>query len=137
MEEAQARLPGQTDSDEMARLQEEAEAKLADLRAEIDALNDAMHLEIVDIYLPEVVVPDAEIATAPDGWPPIDSDDSWARGRERGPPQRFSAACGCDLPDLAGVSRRPRGAGGCARTVAMPSAVDAAAVKERHAKRSM
>lgn len=78
LEKAQVRLAEQTDGEEMARLQAEAETKLDDLRAEIDALNDAMHLEVGDIELPEVVVPEPEIEVEPNGLPLIDSDDDWA-----------------------------------------------------------
>ncbi len=78
LEEAQVRLAEQTNGEEMARLQTEAEDKLAELRNEIDALNDAMHLEVGDIELPEVVIPEAEIEVERNGLPLIDSDDDWA-----------------------------------------------------------
>ena len=77
-EEAEIRLAEQTNGEEMARLQAEAEARLAELRAEVDALNDAMHLEVGDIELPDVVIPEAEIDVGPNGVPLIDSDDGWA-----------------------------------------------------------
>ena len=78
LDEAQDRLAEQTDSDEMARLQVEAETKLSELREEIDALNDAMHLEVGSIALPDIVIPEPVIEAAPNGVPLIDSDDDWA-----------------------------------------------------------
>jgi hypothetical protein len=76
--EAQSRLEEQTDSEEMARLQSEAESKLAELREQIDALNEAMYLEVGDIELPEIEIPDPVIDVAPNGLPLIDSDEDWA-----------------------------------------------------------
>jgi hypothetical protein len=77
-EEAQARLAEQTDGDEMERLQAEAEVKLDELRAEVNAINEAMHLEVGEIELPEVVIPEPEITTEANGLPLIDSHDDWA-----------------------------------------------------------
>jgi hypothetical protein len=62
IEEAQAVVDAGTDRDQLDRLRVEAAAKLATLRAEIDAINEAARVDADDFDLPPVpVVPDPEL----------------------------------------------------------------------------
>lgn len=76
-DEAQARLEEQLDQEELDRIREEASAKLGQLEEEIEALNDALSIDIGDINLPEIVIPQPELDGHPDGEPLVDSDWSW------------------------------------------------------------
>jgi hypothetical protein len=52
LREAQAAIDSAVDRESLARLRQEATAKLAELRAEIDAINDALRLNVDDFDLP-------------------------------------------------------------------------------------
>jgi hypothetical protein len=76
--EAQARLEEQIDQEHLERLREEATAKLATLREEIDAVNQALRAEVGgDFDLPPPIVPEAELGSRDNGLPLLDSDWSW------------------------------------------------------------
>lgn len=56
--EAQATVDDAMDADRMERLREEAGRKLAELREEIDAINEALRVDADDFELPEIDVPE-------------------------------------------------------------------------------
>jgi hypothetical protein len=61
---AQATIDQSIDQEQLARLRTEAEAKLTELREQIDAINDQLQLDASDFDLPPLVVPVAEIDEA-------------------------------------------------------------------------
>lgn len=77
MEQAQARLEEQLDHAELDRIKEGATAKLAQLEEEIYALNDALSVDIGDIDLPEIVIPQPDLNGSVHGEPLVDSSWSW------------------------------------------------------------
>ena len=83
LEEAQGRLAEQLDQVELDRIRTEAGVKLEQLRDEIDAINDALHIDIGSISLPEIVVPGPELNGSGNGSPLIDSDWSWVEQTTR------------------------------------------------------
>jgi hypothetical protein len=58
--------------DALARVLREAEAKLEEMREQIDELNDALRIDVDDYDLPEIQVPEAEVREA-DSLPLLDS----------------------------------------------------------------
>ncbi len=82
LSEAQAALVDQLDPQELLRIEREAEEKLAELREEIDAINDALQIDVDPETLPQIVIPEAEI-DPPDGTPVTDSDWTFAEHIER------------------------------------------------------
>ena len=78
VDEAQCRLDKQLDRAEIERIQAEAAGKLEELREEIDAINQALHVDIDDLDLPKPVVPEPEIDEADHGLPLVDSTWEWA-----------------------------------------------------------
>jgi hypothetical protein len=83
--EAQAVLDDQLNQEQLEGLRHEAEAKLAHLRREIDAINEALRSEVNGAYgLPAVpVIPSPILASEPDGTPLISSDSSFATQTRR------------------------------------------------------
>lgn len=77
-EDAQAVVDGAMDDDRLDRLRTEAAEKLAELRTEIDAINEALRVDIDDFDLPELVVPEAELNGGSNGLPLLDSRWSFA-----------------------------------------------------------
>ena len=73
LERAQAIVDEAVDQDHLDRLRAEASQKLADLRAEIDAVNDALRLDARDFDLPTPVVPTADLNGAVHTLPLLDS----------------------------------------------------------------
>ena len=61
------------DSEQLDRLRADAAEKLATMRAEVDAINDALRVDADDFDLPELVVPDAVLNGESNGLPLIDS----------------------------------------------------------------
>lgn len=70
--EAQAMVDASVDAEFIERLRIEAGEKLAALREEIDAINDALRMDARDFDLPPIVPPEAETA-GDDGLPLFDS----------------------------------------------------------------
>jgi hypothetical protein len=79
LDQAQARLNEQIDQEQINRIRAEAAAKLATLRDEIDAINEALRVETGhDFDLPPMDVPQAELDRQINGLPLIDSGWPWA-----------------------------------------------------------
>jgi hypothetical protein len=78
LEQAQAAIEQQMDADHLARIRDDAEQRLAAVRAELDALNDAMRIDASDFTLPELVVPVAELNGDAHPLPLLDSAWSFA-----------------------------------------------------------
>lgn len=79
LDRAQTVLEAEIDSTDLAALRIEAAEKLETLREQIDALNEAMHLQTPDIELPEIAVPPPEVErVGGTDTPLIDSEDDWA-----------------------------------------------------------
>jgi hypothetical protein len=76
--QAQAVVDTTIDQDQLARLRAEAQAKLAELREEIDAINHALQLDVVDLDLPPIVVPKADLSGKTHPLPLLDSRWSFA-----------------------------------------------------------
>jgi hypothetical protein len=76
--EAQAIVDEAVDQDHLDRLRAEAGEKLAELRVEIDAVNDALRLDARDFDLPVPVVPTADIDGTLHPLPLLDSSWSFA-----------------------------------------------------------
>jgi len=81
--EAQQALEAQMGSDELDRIQQEAAGKLDELRDEIKAINDALHIDVDRDDLPPIVVPAAQLNGGPDGLPLIDSTWSFSEQSRR------------------------------------------------------
>jgi hypothetical protein len=78
LERAQVRLETQVDQEKLERLRADAEAKLATLGEEIDAINEALRDETGDdIELPEPVIPSPDLNGHLAAKPLIDSGWSW------------------------------------------------------------
>jgi hypothetical protein len=75
---AQAAIEDQMDAGHLARIRDDAEQRLATIRAELDALNDAMRIDADDFELPELVVPTAHLNGFEPGEPLVDSTWSFA-----------------------------------------------------------
>jgi hypothetical protein len=60
--DAQAALNAAMDAEHMERMRADAGAKLAELRTEIDAINEALRVDVDDFDLPEIVIPEAEVS---------------------------------------------------------------------------
>jgi hypothetical protein len=78
LERAQASIDAQLDSDRLARVRADAADKLAAMRTEIDALNQALQVDADDFNLPVPEVPEAELNGSADGRPLLDSGWSFA-----------------------------------------------------------
>jgi hypothetical protein len=75
LDDAQATVDEAIDQANLDRLRAEAESKLAQLREEIDAINDALRLDAFDFDLPAIQIPEAEL----DGVHPLPLlDSSWS-----------------------------------------------------------
>jgi hypothetical protein len=61
LQQAQAALDATIDQDDLDRLRTEAQAKLDELREQIDMINDALRIDIGDLDLPPIVVPPASL----------------------------------------------------------------------------
>jgi hypothetical protein len=78
-EDAEAALAEQLDEDKLAAIRADAEGKLAELQDEVEAINDALRVEVGDDYeLPEAVIPEPVIEVEPNGLPLVDLDDDFA-----------------------------------------------------------
>jgi hypothetical protein len=75
---AQAAVDEQLDADRLGRIRREADAKLAAMRVEIDALNDALRVGADDFDLPEPVVPAPELDGQVHPLPLLDSGRPFA-----------------------------------------------------------
>ena len=76
--EAQAVVDNSIDQEQLDHLRVEFEAKLAELRSEIDSINDALRIDLRDFDVPPVPpVPEPELA-ASNGLPLLDSGSSFA-----------------------------------------------------------
>lgn len=69
---AQAVVDAALDTERLERIRLEAGQKLAELRNEIDAINDALRVDVGDFDLPPIVVPEAH-ASGSNGTPLLDS----------------------------------------------------------------
>jgi hypothetical protein len=76
--EAQADLERQLHPELLAEIRNEATEHLDAIREQVDALNDAMRLDVGDIELPDAVVPEPELNGQPSTEPLLDSDWSFA-----------------------------------------------------------
>ncbi len=74
--QAQALLEKQLDDDELDRIRAEAAGKLDQLQVEIDAINEALRIDIAEVDLPPIIVPEADVA-GDYGLPLIDSAWPW------------------------------------------------------------
>jgi hypothetical protein len=61
-EQAQAIVDANTDQATLDNLARQLQAKLDEVRAEVDAVNDAVRVDATDFRLPEIVVPEAEVS---------------------------------------------------------------------------
>jgi hypothetical protein len=77
VEQAQAIVDAEMDDEHLDRIVAEAGAKLTELRTEIDALNDALRLDVDDFDLPPIEIPEAELDDV-HPLPLVDSDDDFA-----------------------------------------------------------
>ncbi|MEJ7798434.1 MAG: hypothetical protein WKF42_08050 [Solirubrobacteraceae bacterium] len=78
LQAAQTAVEAQMGTDELERIQQEAAARLDDLRDEITAINDALHVDVDPGDLPPIVVPAAQLNGGADGLPLIDSNWTFA-----------------------------------------------------------
>ena len=84
IERAQAQLDRQLDANEVARIRDQAAQRLAEMREEIDTLNDSTQIDIGDLDLPPVEVPEpVNISLVGLPSPLIDSDESFAEQSRR------------------------------------------------------
>jgi hypothetical protein len=86
LERARAAFDAQLDQEQLGRIRADMEAKLGDLRAEVDAINQALQVEVGEDAadaLPPIVVPEADITVQADGLPLIDSTWDFAAQSRR------------------------------------------------------
>lgn len=76
LREAQTRLDAQLDQEQRGWIRLEAAEKLDVLREEIDAINNALHVNVDDLTLPDIVVPEPELS-GHTSRPLIDSRWGW------------------------------------------------------------
>jgi hypothetical protein len=81
--EAQQALDQQLGPDVLDRIRDEAEAQLEELEEQVDALNDALRIDLGGITLPEFVPPEPEDREYGLPCPLIDSDDDYAEASRR------------------------------------------------------
>lgn len=81
--EAQTVLDESMDPQRLDVIRAEAGAKLATMRAEIDALNDSLRVEVDDVDLPAMVVPTAALNGGAHGTPLVDSRWGFAEQSRR------------------------------------------------------
>jgi hypothetical protein len=79
LEAAQAVVDAATGTEELQRIRAAAAERLEDMREEIDAINDALRIDVTGFDLPPIVVPHAEIGGVASDPPLIDSrwDFAW------------------------------------------------------------
>jgi hypothetical protein len=75
-ERAQEALDDVLDQDHLDRLRTEATAKLEELREQIDAINDELRIDVSDLDLPPIVVPEADLTGK--AYPMALLDSSWS-----------------------------------------------------------
>lgn len=81
--DAQAVVDAAMDSEHLERIRAEADHKLGELRAEIDAINDALRVDVDDFDLPDVEVPEPELPPRGAAEPLLDSGDDFAHQTRR------------------------------------------------------
>src|SRR5262249_12419719 len=75
---AQEAVAEQIDADRLARIREEASARLGELREEIDRINEQLNLAAGEHFtLPEIEVPEPEVELDPDRQALVSFDDDW------------------------------------------------------------
>jgi hypothetical protein len=75
---AQEALEQQIDAERLARLRDEATAKLGELREQIDHINDQLNLVAGDHFtLPPIEVPEPEVDLDPERQALVSFDDDW------------------------------------------------------------
>jgi hypothetical protein len=75
-ERAQEALDDVLDQDHLDRSRTEAAARLSELREAIDTINDALHIDVSDLDLPPINVPQADLSGKMHALPLLDS--SWS-----------------------------------------------------------
>jgi len=80
---AQAVVDQSMDSQHLDAIRADAGQKLAAMRVEIDALNDALRVDADDFDLPAIVVPAATLNGSTNGLPLVDSRWGFAEGSRR------------------------------------------------------
>lgn len=75
-QEAQARFEAQVGPELLARIRDDAQAGLAEIASRVDELSESMHIDVSDVDLPQIVVPQAFIPPRPERDPLVDS--SWS-----------------------------------------------------------
>lgn len=83
LEEAQAALDAALGPDELVRIRLEAEERLEGLRAQVNELNRALHVDLDWVELPEMQIPTATGASGVDGVPLFSSTWSYAYASRR------------------------------------------------------
>jgi hypothetical protein len=76
-EQAQSIVDASVDADHLARIRAQADAKMGELRDEIDAINDALRIGVDDFDLPNPIVPTAQL-NGSKPLPLLDSRWPWA-----------------------------------------------------------
>jgi hypothetical protein len=76
---AQAAIDHQVDAAHLARIRDEAAERLAAIRADLEALNDAVRVNADDLDLPEPIVPTADLNGHEHPVPLLDSAWSFAQ----------------------------------------------------------
>lgn len=71
--EAQAMVDAVMNSERLVRIRSEAAEKLIAMRAQIETMNDALQIDVSDLELPDIVVPDPELTTSNQLLPLVDS----------------------------------------------------------------
>jgi hypothetical protein len=75
---AQEAVAEQIDADHLARIREEASARLGELREEIDRINEQLNLAAGEHFtLPEIEVPEPEVELDPERQALVSFDDDW------------------------------------------------------------
>jgi hypothetical protein len=78
-DEAQAVLDGTLDAAQLAQIRADAADRLGELREQIDAINDALRIDVDDLALPPIVVPEADTDGREDG---LLVDSGWSFGEQ-------------------------------------------------------
>ena len=83
LEQAQLAVDEATDAERLDRIRVEAAAQLDAMREQIDAINDALRVEVNPNDLPDIVIPEAELTLGVAPTPLLDSDDDFVDQTQR------------------------------------------------------
>jgi hypothetical protein len=80
LDAAQAALAEQLDQTELDRIRAEADEKLSEMQQQIDEINNALRIDLEDLDLPEIEIPEPDLNGAVASVPLLDSGNDFMEG---------------------------------------------------------